>query len=217
MTSAFPPSCEHRLEGWALLWADLEPVAFEASALDALCGEVSREARGRHTLETLSADPTVNGIRRLFRAAGTDPTRHRPSNEALLRRLLKGEEIPRINPIVDLNNCLSAALAVPVCVMDLRQLAPPFHFRAGMAGESYESLRGPFGLEGRPLLVDALGPADTPITGGVRVKVRDDSPRVWLVAYMPGGTGVEERSGATLEDLLSRAPVAKLHAWGITS
>jgi DNA/RNA-binding domain of Phe-tRNA-synthetase-like protein len=217
MTATFPPPCEHQLEGWALLWADLEPASVDDAALSALCASVASGARGRFTLESLSSDPTVNGIRRLFRAAGTDPTRYRPSNEALLRRLLKGEEIPRISPIVDLNNCLSAELAVPVCVMDVRHLAPPFHFRAGREGEAYESLRGPFGLEGKPLLVDALGPADTPITGGVRVKVRDDSPRVWLVAYMPKGTGVEERAGATLEALLSRAPVAKLHAWGITA
>jgi DNA/RNA-binding domain of Phe-tRNA-synthetase-like protein len=217
MTATFPPPCEHHLEGWALLWADLEPASADGAALSALCASVASGARGRFTLESLSSDPTVSGIRKLFRAAGTDPTRYRPSNEALLRRLLKGEEIPRISPIVDLNNCLSAELAVPVCVMDVRHLAPPFHFRAGREGEAYESLRGPFGLEGKPLLVDALGPADTPITGGVRVKVRDDSPRVWLVAYMPRGTGVEERAGATLEALLSRAPVAKLHAWGITA
>jgi len=209
--------CEHRLDGWALLWADLEPGIADEAALSQLCSSVASDARERYTLETLSSDPTVNGIRKLFRAAGTDPTRYRPSNEALLRRLLKGEEIPRIGPLVDLNNCLSAELAVPVCVMDVRHLAPPFHFRAGREGEAYESLRGPFGLEGKPLLVDAFGPADTPITGGVRVKVKDDSPRVWLVAYMPQSTGVEERAGMTLESLLSRAPVAKLHSWGITS
>ncbi len=159
----------------------------------------------------------MSGIRKLFRAAGCDPTRYRPSNEALLRRLLKGEELPRISPIVDINNCLSADLAVPVCVMDVRHLAPPFTFRAGAPSESYESLRGPFSLEGKPLLVDDEGPADTPITGGVRVKVRDDSSRVWLVAYMPRGTGVEERAGATLESLLARAPVATLRAWAITA
>ncbi|MBI2215411.1 MAG: hypothetical protein HYU52_17310 [Acidobacteria bacterium] len=217
MTTTFPPPCEHRLEGWALLWADLEPIASDETRLTALCAAVTDDARARLTIETLSSDPTAGGIRKLFRTAGTDPTRYRPSNEALLRRLLKGEEMPRISPIVDINNCLSASLAVPVCVMDVAHLAPPFHFRVGAAGESYESLRGPFNLEGKPLLVDALGPADTPITGGVRVKVRDDSARAWLVAYMPRGTGVEDVVGATLVDLLARAPVAKLHAWRITT
>jgi DNA/RNA-binding domain of Phe-tRNA-synthetase-like protein len=101
--------------------------------------------------------------------------------------------------------------------MDVKHLAPPFVFRAGEPGESYESLRGPFALEGKPLLVDAAGPADTPITGGVRVKVRDDSSRVWLVAYMPRGTGVDERAGATLEAFLAQAPVATLRAWGLTT
>lgn len=217
MAGTFPPSCEHRLAGWALLWADLEPSTADEAALADLCTSVTAAVRERHTLEALSSDPTVNGIRKLFRAAGCDPTRYRPSNEALLRRLVKGESMPRISPIVDLNNCLSAELAVPVCVMDVRHLAPPFVFRAGAPEETYESLRGPFALEGKPLLVDAAGPADTPITGGVRVKVRDDSTHIWLVAYMPRGTGVEERAAATLESLLARAPVATLRAWGITT
>lgn len=199
-----------------MFWAELEPCAGSDDGLTTLCTTVTAAARARLTLESLSSEPTVNGIRKLFRAAGTDPTRYRPSNEALLRRLLKGEGMPRISPIVDLNNCLSAALAVPVCVMDVARVAPPFRFRAGEQGESYESLRGPFSLEGRPLLVDALGPADTPITGSVRVKVRDDSERVWLVAYMPLGTGVEERAGATLEDFVASAPVATLRGWVVT-
>jgi len=36
---------------------------------------------------------------------------------AALRRILKGEEIPAIHPLVDLSNTLSTELAVPCCVM----------------------------------------------------------------------------------------------------
>lgn len=155
-------------------------------------------------------------LRRLYRQAGCDPTRYRPSSEALLRRLLKGEELPEIHPLVDVNNCLSAELAVPACVMDVRYLAPPFVFRAGREGERYESLRGPFNLEGKPLLVDGQGPCDTPITGGVRVKVRDDSHEVWLVAYMPAGVLGAECARRALSSLLDAAPVADLIAHGST-
>jgi len=105
---------------------------------------------------------------------------------------------------------------VPVCVMDTRFLSPPFTFRAGTPGETYVSLRGPFNLEGKPLLVDADGPCDTPITGGVRVKVREDTRRVWLVAYMPAVALSPDCGPTALRMLLDAAPVARLHAAGVT-
>lgn len=181
----FPPPVCHELPGWLLLWAEIEDPGSDPAALARLRDEVAARARASHTLESLSAHPTVVALRRLFRQAGCDPTRYRPSSEALLRRLLKGEPMPTIHPLVDVNNCLSTELAVPACVMNTANLEPPFVFRAGRPGESYLSLRGPFNLEGKPLLLDARGPADAPITGGERVKVLPETTRAWLVAYAP--------------------------------
>lgn len=212
----FPPPTRHQLPGWLLFWAALALQPGGTAALAALRGEVAARARTSHTLENLSEHPTVAALRRLYRQAGCDPTRYRPSSEALLRRLLKGEGLPDIHPLVDLNNCLSAALAVPACVMDVRFLMPPFVFRTGCRGERYESLRGPFNLEGKPLLADEQGPCDSPITGGVRVRVREDSQRVWLVAYLPAGVVTRESAEVALTALLAKAPVAQLMAAGTT-
>ncbi|NIN66149.1 MAG: hypothetical protein GTO63_15940, partial [Anaerolineae bacterium] len=84
------------------------------------------------------------------------------------RRILKGGAVPAINSLVDLNNCLSLELAVPCCVMAAESVASPYVLRTGRSGESYASLKGPFNLAGKPLLVDAEGPCDAPITGSER-------------------------------------------------
>jgi len=202
------------LEGWSLFMVELEMAPKGANQLPSLRRSVTSRVRDTRNLETLSSDPTVAGLRRLFRAAGCDPTRYRPSSEALLRRLLKGSEMPEIHPLVDLNNCLSAELAVPCCVMAEGTFEPPFVMRSGRAGESYESLRGPFNLEGKPLLVDALGPCDAPITGSQRVKVTADTEWATLVAYLPREVLSWERALERLEGLLEEAPVARLHAAG---
>ena len=202
------------LDGWTLLMAGLEVAREGANQLQGLRQSVTAKVRETRNLETLSSDPTVAGLRRLFRAAGCDPTRYRPSSEALLRRLLKGSEMPEIHPLVDLNNCLSAELAVPCCVMAEGTFEPPFVMRAGQPGESYESLRGPFKLEGKPLLVDALGPCDAPITGSQRVKVTADTSRATLVAYLPADVLSWEAALETLESLLTEGPVVHLHAAG---
>jgi len=192
------------------LWAHLEAQPCDPGLLAAAARRVVEQVRREMQLETLSTHPTLAGLRRLFKAAGCDPTRYRPSAEALLRRLLKGEEMPVISPLVDLNNCLSASLAVPCCVMAEETVSPPYVFRAGRPGESYESLRGPFNLEGKPLLVDAHGPCDAPITGNSRVKVTPDTKRAWLVAYLPTGVVVPEVAGEKLRELVEAAPAATL-------
>jgi DNA/RNA-binding domain of Phe-tRNA-synthetase-like protein len=212
--SGFPPGVTHELPGWTLLWADLEVRPVEEGVLASLRDEVAARARASHSIETLADHPTVAALRKLFRQAGCDPTRYRPSSEALLRRVLKGEELPAIHPLVDINNCLSLELAVPACVMNLDNLKPPFVLRAGRAGEAYASLRGPFNLEGKPLLLDAEGPCDAPITGGERVKVLRETTRAWLVAYLPAGVVTAGCGEAALRAYLAAAPVATLHACG---
>lgn len=208
------PSFPVRLDlpGWDLLWFRLEAVPEPEEALAALRKAVAGRARAAWTAESLAAHPAVGPIRKLFKAAGCDPSRYRPSSEALLRRILKGEELPAIHPLVDLNNCLSVALAVPCCIVAEGSFSPPVTLRAGLPGESYESLRGPFNLEGKPLLADSEGPFGTPITDSQRVKVTDGTHRAFLVAYLPAGVVTPEAARRELAALLAEAPVAHAKA-----
>ncbi len=206
MTAPDSIDVRYELGGWDIFFARLEILDTHDDELSALRARTAERARERHELKTLAQHPTVAALRRLFRAAGCDPTRYRPSSEALLRRLLKGQELPAIHPLVDVNNCLSAELAVPCCVMAEGTFSSPLTLRAGQTGEAYESLRGPFKLEGKPLLVDTDGPVDTPITGSQRVKVQLDSRRAWLAAYLPAGVVSLEETGETLRGLLGQAP-----------
>jgi DNA/RNA-binding domain of Phe-tRNA-synthetase-like protein len=206
--ASFPVT--HELDGWELAWFLLESLPDGDEPLAALRRRTAERARAERGPESLAADPTVAALRSLFRAAGCDPTRYRPSSEALLRRLLKGDELPAIHPLVDLNNCVSVALAVPCCIVAEGSFTPPVVLRAGKPGESYESLRGPFNLEGKPLLADAEGPFGTPITDSQRVKVTAETRRAWMVAYLPAGmltAGAVER---TLDELLAEFPVAAI-------
>ncbi|MEM7587681.1 MAG: phenylalanine--tRNA ligase beta subunit-related protein [Acidobacteriota bacterium] len=205
-----PLAISYQLDGWRLFIARLEATDADADRLAELRSSVSAAIRQRLDIETLSSHPTVAALRSLFKAAGCSPSRYRPSSEALLRRLLKGQEMPAINPLVDLNNCLSAELAVPCCVMAEGTFTPPLTLRAGQPGEAYDSLRGPFNLERKPLLLDAEGPLDTPITGSQRVKVSADTRVAWLAAYLPADVVSVEQAGEALEQLLSRAAVARV-------
>jgi DNA/RNA-binding domain of Phe-tRNA-synthetase-like protein len=197
------------LEGWALHWFRLAATGDPAAAqsLQELRAGKAAALRQRWTPAELAEDPGVAAMRRLFRAAGCDPTRHRPSSEALIRRVLKGEELAPIHPLVDLNNALSIELMAPACVLAAGTFEYPVTLRAGVAGEVLDSMRGPFGLAGKPLLADARGPFGTPITDSHRVKVRPETDDAWLVVY--SATAAPIAVAPALEELLAAAPVAR--------
>ena len=208
---------KHELPGWELLWLKLRLRSGHDEALLAdLREEVAAVARANFEGDSLSADPVVAGVRALFRAAGCDPTRYRPSSEALLRRLLKGEELPAIHPFVDLNNCLSVELAVPCCASADGTFTSPVTLRAGRPGETVQSLRGPFNLEGKPLLEDSQGAFSTPITDSERVRVHEGTERAWMVVYLPQGKMDAAAARARLDDLLRKAPVAEVEEAGVS-
>ena len=155
-----PFETDMQLIGWRLFWAHLTVNDVDGVVLARRRGEVAEGARSRFSdTAAISGDPVVAALRKLFRTSGCDPTRYRPASEALLRRLVKGGEIPGIFPLVDLNNCLSAELAVPCCVMVEGSFNAPLTWRSGAEGENYESLRGPFNLESKPVLFDPEGPS----------------------------------------------------------
>lgn len=206
-----PVETRIELPGWRLAWFELQTLADPAAA--ARLGERrAREAaalRSRWTVAELGEDPVVAALRRLFRAAGSDPTRYRPSSEALLRRLLKGEELAPIHPLVDLNNALSVELRVPACVLAAGSFGFPVTLRAGRPGEVLDSMRGPLDLAGKVLLADGEGPFGTPITDSHRVKVRPGTARAWLVAYLPAELVAPAAARARLDEILAEAPVAR--------
>jgi DNA/RNA-binding domain of Phe-tRNA-synthetase-like protein len=211
---SLPFTVRFELDGWRLFWAQLDASHADEDGLARACEAAAAEARDRFAdTAAISSDPTVAALRRLFRAAGCDPTRYRPSSEALLRRLVKGDAVPRIQPLVDVNNALTARLAVPCCVMVEGSFGNEMVLRSGGEGEAYESLRGPFSIAGKPVLCDAEGPLDTPITGNVRVKVQPETTRAWLVAYMPAETLTTEDAAAALTTVLDGTAIgATLHA-----
>ncbi|HEV8238890.1 MAG TPA: phenylalanine--tRNA ligase beta subunit-related protein [Thermoanaerobaculia bacterium] len=199
----------HELSGWRLVWYRLEALpdaAAGAKAARTSAGGAARERLGGGNLVDL---PVVAEVRRLFRDAGTDPTRYRPSSEALLRRILKGEELPAIHPLVDLNNCVSVGLVVTSCVMAEDTFAPPVRLRRGRPGERMESLRGDFDLAGKPLLEDDRGPFGTPITDSRRVAVGPQTERAWMVVYLPAAL----LSASDVDALLAAPPLSSIARW----
>lgn len=71
-------------------------------------------ARQRFDLDHLSEDTRIAAWREAFRITGVKPGEFRPSIEGMLRRVLRGQEIPSINALVDIGNIISLRHVLPV-------------------------------------------------------------------------------------------------------
>src|SRR4029079_12730540 len=130
--------------------------------------------------------PGAADARSLYKDLGLDPTKVRPSNEALLRRVLKGEALYTVNTLVDALNLCSLRAQLPFGLYDLDLVEPPVVLRRGTAGESYEGIRkGPVNVEGRPVLVDARGAFGNPTSDSARTMITTTCRRALVIPYAP--------------------------------
>lgn len=131
--------------------------------------------------------PGLSAARRLYHAAGVDPTRTRPSSEALLRRVLKGQGLPEVNSAVDAGNELSLRLLLPLGLYDASRIQGGVLLRKGNAGEGYPGIRKEeVHLEGRLALFDDVGPFGSPTSDSPRTCVDVESTQLLLVLFAPG-------------------------------
>lgn len=129
----------------------------------------------------------VERARELYRRFGVDPTKVRPSSEALLRRLKRGESLPRINSLVDVANAMSVQLQVPVGLYDLDKVrGDELVVRLGMEGEAYEGIgKERVNVAGRICVADAEGPIGNPSADSARTMITTETQNAAWIYFLP--------------------------------
>ncbi|MFZ5515162.1 MAG: B3/4 domain-containing protein [Candidatus Zhuqueibacterota bacterium] len=128
----------------------------------------------------------LNVTRQFYRSIGLDPTKTRPSSEALLRRVLKGDSIYQINSVVDICNLCSLSFLLSIGLYDVEKIQWPAHLRLGAEGEGYHGIGKEYiNLNGRLALVDRLGPFGNPSSDSDRTKITLESREVLFVVFAP--------------------------------
>ena len=132
-------------------------------------------------------------VRTMYRRLGIDPTKTRPSSEALLRRVKKGDRLPRINTLVDICNWCSLELQLPYGLYDLTRIEGPVVLRRGEEGEQYEGIRkDAVHLHGRPTLADDRGAFGNPTSDSARTMVTEATSDVLCVVFAPAELATPE-------------------------
>ena len=128
----------------------------------------------------------VTAVRTMYKRVGLDPTKTRPSSEALLRRVRKGDPLPRINSMVDVCNWCSCEYQLPYGLYDADHIEGDVDLRLGRDGESYPGIRkDDVHVAGRITLADSHGPFGNPTSDSARTMVTTSTHRALLVVFAP--------------------------------
>ncbi|MBN1481513.1 hypothetical protein EH223_04040 [candidate division KSB1 bacterium] len=134
----------------------------------------------------ISEIPGVQQARLFFRAIGIDPTKRRPSSEALLHRALKNKPLYSVNNLVDVGNWCSLDFLLPTCIYDADKIAGQVTIRLGRVGESYLALNGrEIDFAGRFVLVNSFAPFGSPMIDSQRTAVSQQTKNAILGIWAP--------------------------------
>lgn len=148
--------------------------------------DFSTHLRNKHTLESVAESPAIHAVRAMFRGWGVDPSKYRPSSEALMRRVVQGKGLYNISNVVDLSNLGSIETGWPYGLYNRARISPPITFRHGKPEEKYEGIgRRVWHLAGRPVLADSEGPFGSPISDSTRTQISEGASEILTVIFAP--------------------------------
>jgi len=177
--AALKAKCPKTTLGWvsAQVNAPASPRAL-ITELDNCQQTILRLPEPRAVLEA----PQILATRAAYKVLGKDPARYRGSAEALLRRVIAGKGLPRIDAVVDIINLVSVESRLPIGLYDLTHVQGDIVFRAGRAEETYKGIgKYDLNLEGLPVFCDAIGPHGSPTSDSERTMVTSETRNVLAV------------------------------------
>ncbi len=146
-----------------------------------------KEIRTKNRLEDLRRDKLLYSYRAMHWTYRMDPTKKRGSSEAVLRRVLQGDNLWRISDLVDIVNLASAYHKIPIGLIDVSKIDGQLRLRRAKEGEIFQRIGGE-SIEcrgGEIVLADDIGIVcyGYAIHDSNRTRVIKESKQVLLLHY----------------------------------
>ncbi len=178
MTFSLAPELASVVRPGVIWWSGATVVPHE-HRLDPLLAEAEAKVR-------ISPPSESAAVRTMYKRVGIDPTKTRPSNEALLRRVRKGDTIPRINSAVDVVNWCSLEFQLPYGLYYFSKVSGPVQMRLGADGEKYAGIRkDDVNVGGRITVADDIGAFGNPTSDSARTMVTTATTEALVIVYAP--------------------------------
>ncbi|MFC1787302.1 B3/4 domain-containing protein [Halobacteriota archaeon] len=181
-----------------------------------LIESVFTKVREKYSLEDLKDVNIFRAYRDFFWKIGVDPTKVRPAGEALIRRVLRGSSMPRINPIVDAYNLSSIETGIALAAFDESLIKGDLTMRFSTPGEMFTGIGmdKPMMLKGNEVVLsDSESESDDeklvaiyPYRDADSTKVTDNTKSIILISCGVPGIDDEllDKAAITAIDYITR-------------
>src|SRR3972149_508982 len=110
--------------------------------IDHLLTQVTEEMKKSFAADKAQDHPRIKPWRTAFSKLSISGSKFPSSIESMVRRILKGDPFPRINPLVDLYNSVSLRYLVPMGGHDLNTIQGNIHLRFAEGWEPFTPMGG---------------------------------------------------------------------------
>ncbi len=196
MNFYFDPKVKERFPGLKVCIGSISGMHTAKGDMEELRESVFAKVREKYSLEDLKDVNIFRAYRDFFWNIGVDPTKVRPAGEALIRRVLRGSPIPKINPIVDAYNLSSIETGIALAAFDESLVRGDLTMRFAEPGEMFTGIGmdEPMGLRGNEVVLsdseDEKLVAIYPYRDADSTKVTDETENVILLSC--GVPGIED-------------------------
>lgn len=139
-------------------------------------------------IEELSSIPRIKDGREAYKSLGKSPSKYRLSSEALIRRILQGKGLYKINNIVDINNLISIKSKFPIGSYNIDNLSSPVLLTVGAEGAQYKGIgKDLINVSNLPILTDSIGYFGSATSDSERALITNDAKKILMCIYSFSG------------------------------
>jgi DNA/RNA-binding domain of Phe-tRNA-synthetase-like protein len=99
--------------------------------------DAEESVRAQVNIEAIAEHPRIKPWREAYKAFGAKPSEFRSSIEAMARRVLRNDQLPSINALVDIGNIVSLQHLLPVGGHSMDELTQDIALRFATGGENF--------------------------------------------------------------------------------
>ena len=168
--------------------------------------EFTQELTSTTQTDDIKLQYAIAATREAYKLCGKDPSRYRPSAEALRRRLMKGIALYQIDTLVDLINLVSLRTGYFIGGFDADKIqGNDLKLGIGRAEEPFEGIgRGVLNIEGLPVYRDSVGGIGTPTSDNERTKMELETRHILAIVNGYSGENGLKEAAEMIQELLRK-------------
>ena len=144
----------------------------------------SKKIREHIKSDEITKIPTIASTREGYKVCGKDPSRYRPSADSLVRRIIKGNDLYKVNNVVDVLNLISLRTGYSIGGYNFSKISGKVQLDIGTAEDRYVGIgRGELNIEGLPVLRDSEGPFGSPTSDSERTMISEEATDLLFVFF----------------------------------